>query len=117
MWAQSSLPGCVCAKVMTSVVSVRRGCSQALPLRGSAAACAPAASASGAASKAGCRGALSLSGGGLEREGCTQAASDVRCQACLCPFQSDVLSHAWCQVPSCPCVKLCLLGREGSMLG
>ena len=24
VWAQSSLPGCVCAKVMMSVVSVRR---------------------------------------------------------------------------------------------
>ena len=38
-------------------------------------------------------------------------ASGVR--ACLCPSHSDVLSHAWCQA----CVELCLLGREGSMLG
>ena len=27
--------------------------------------------------------------------------------------QSDVLLHAWCQA----CVELCLLGREGPMLG
>ena len=29
------------------------------------------------------------------------------------PSHSDVLSHAWCQA----CVELCLLGREGPMLG
>ena len=75
VWAQSSLPGCVCAKVMMSVVSVRRAAARRCRCVG-AAACAPATSASGAASKAGCRGALSLSGGGLEREGCIQAASD-----------------------------------------
>ena len=75
VWAQSSLPGCVCAKMMMSVVSVRRAAARRCRCVG-AAACAPAASASGAAGKAGCRGALSLSGGGLEREGCIQAASD-----------------------------------------
>ena len=75
VWAQSSLPGCVCAKVMMSVVSVRRAAARRCRCMG-AAACAPAAPASGAASRAGCRGALSLSGGGLEREGCIQAASD-----------------------------------------
>ena len=37
----------------------------------------------------------------------------LRRQACSCLSHSGVLSHAWCQV----CVKLCLLGREGSMLG
>ena len=41
------------------------------------------------------------------------APACFRCQACLCPSHSDVLSHAWCQA----CVELCLLGREGSMLG
>ena len=76
VWAQSSLPGCVCA-VMMSVVSVRRAAARRYRCVG-AAACAPAASASGAASKAGCRGALSLSGGGLEREGCIQASSFLR---------------------------------------
>ena len=75
VWAQTSLPGCVCAKVMMSVVSVRRAAARRCRCVG-AAACAPAASASGAAIKAGCRGALSLSGGGLEREGCIQAACD-----------------------------------------
>ena len=72
VWAQSSLPGCVCAKVMMSVVSVRKAAASRCRCVG-AAACAPGASASGAAGKAGCRGALSLSGGGLEREGCIQA--------------------------------------------
>ena len=28
-------------------------------------------------------------------------------------LHSDVLSHAWCQA----CVELCLLGRDGPMLG
>ena len=37
----------------------------------------------------------------------------LRRQACSCPSHSDVLLHAWCQA----CVELCLLGREGSMLG
>ena len=36
-----------------------------------------------------------------------------RRQACLCPSHSGVLLHAFCQA----CVELCLLGREGSMLG
>ena len=39
------------------------------------------------------------------------APACLRRQACSCPSQSDVLSHAWCQA----CVELCLLGREGSM--
>ena len=75
VWAQSSLPGCVCAKVVMSVVSVQRAAARRCRCVG-AAACAPAAPASGTASRAGCRGALSLSGGGLEWEGCIQAASD-----------------------------------------
>ena len=37
----------------------------------------------------------------------------LRPQDCSCPSLSGVLSHAWCQA----CVELCLLGREGSMLG
>ena len=41
------------------------------------------------------------------------APACLRRQVCSCPSQSDVLSHAWCQA----CVELCLLGREGSMLG
>ena len=41
------------------------------------------------------------------------APACLRRQACSCPSQSDVLSHAWCQA----CVELCLLGREGPMLG
>ena len=75
VWAHFSLPGCVCANVMMSVVSVRRAAARRCRCVG-AAACAPAAPASGAASRAGCRGTLYLSGGGLEREGCIQAASD-----------------------------------------
>ena len=38
------------------------------------------------------------------------APACLRRQACS---RSDVLSHAWCQA----CVELCLLAREGSMLG
>ena len=75
VWAQSLLPGCGCARVIMSVVSVRRAAARRCHCVG-AAACAPAAFASGAAVKAGCRGALSLSGGGLERKGCIEAASD-----------------------------------------
>ena len=41
------------------------------------------------------------------------APACLRRQACSCPSHSDVLSHAWCQA----CVELCLLGREGPMLG
>ena len=41
------------------------------------------------------------------------APAGLRRQACSCPSHSDVLSHAWCQA----CVKHCLLGREGPMLG
>ena len=41
------------------------------------------------------------------------APACLRRQACSRPCQSDVLSHAWCQA----CVELCLLAREGSMLG
>ena len=41
------------------------------------------------------------------------APACLRRQACSCPSQSDVLSHAWRQA----CVRLCLLGREGPMLG
>ena len=37
----------------------------------------------------------------------------VRRQACSCPSHSDVLSHACCQA----CVELCLLEREGPVLG
>ena len=48
----------------------------------------------------------------LDRYG-AGAPACLRRQACSCPSHSDVLSHAWCQA----CVKLCLLGREGSMLG
>ena len=58
-----------------SVVSVRRAAAKRC-LRVGAAVCASAVSAPGAAGKAGCRSALSLRGGGLEREGCIQAASD-----------------------------------------
>ena len=87
VWVQSSLPGCVCAKVMMSVVSVRRAAARRCRCVG-AAACAPAASASGAASKAGCRGALSLSGGGLEREGCIQAMRLMRGLELLCPVRA-----------------------------
>ena len=56
-----------------SVVLVRRAAAKRCRCVG-ATACAPAASASGAAGKTGCRTALSLSGGGLKREGCIQAA-------------------------------------------
>ena len=41
------------------------------------------------------------------------APACLRRQACSCPSNSDVLSYAWCQA----CVVLCLLGREGPMLG
>ena len=41
------------------------------------------------------------------------APACLRRQACSCPSHSGVLPHAWCQA----CVELCLLGREGSMLG
>ena len=37
------------------------------------------------------------------------APACLRRQACSCPSQSDVLSHAWCQA----CVESCLLGRVG----
>ena len=41
------------------------------------------------------------------------APACLRRQACSCPSHSGVLPHAWCQA----CVELCLLGREGSVLG
>ena len=41
------------------------------------------------------------------------APACLRRQACSCPSHSNVLSHAWCQA----CVELCLLGREGPILG
>ena len=58
--------------------------------------------------RAGVRGRIDLRvGNGAGAPAC------LRRQACSCPSHSDVLSHAWCQA----CVELCLLGREGPMLG
>ena len=82
VWAQSSLPGCVSAEVMMSAVSVQRAAARRSRCVG-AAACTSAAYATGAGIMAGCRSALSLSGGGLAREGCIQAASVEGCGAPL----------------------------------
>ena len=58
--------------------------------------------------RAGVRGRIDLRvGNGAGAPAC------LRRQACSCPSHSVVLSHAWCQA----CVELCLLGREGPMLG
>ena len=58
--------------------------------------------------------------GGLEF-GAGSILGSVRCGGTGLPqalglfvsLHSDVLSHTWCQA----CVELCLLGREGPMLG
>ena len=92
-----------------SVVSVRRAAARRCRCVG-AAACAPVASASGAAGKAGCKSALSLSGGGLEREGCIQAASDEG--------SGTFLSREGPSCSGCACWPwtACLASQRGSSL-